>query len=143
MCSNQEGDIFILNYGSLKLVDKFTYIGSSVSSTESDDNMCLGKTCTAIDRLSIIWKSDLSVRLKRNFFQAAVMLILLYGYTTWTVTKRIEKKQDGNCTRMLRAKPGINIPQSSCTATYFPPLKSSKYDEQGMRDTAGEARTNL
>ena len=26
-----------------------------------------------------------------------------YGYTTWMLTKRIEKKQDGNCTRMLRA----------------------------------------
>ena len=29
--------------------------------------------------------------------------ILLYGCTTWTLTKRLEKKQDGNYTRMLRA----------------------------------------
>ena len=29
--------------------------------------------------------------------------ILLYGFTTWALTKRIEKKLDGNCTRMLRA----------------------------------------
>ena len=31
------------------------------------------------------------------------MLILLYGCTTWTLTKRLEKKLDGNYTRMLRA----------------------------------------
>ena len=37
------------------------------------------------------------------FFQAAVMSILLYGCTTWTLTKRLEKKLDGNYTRMLRA----------------------------------------
>ena len=41
--------------------------------------------------------------MKRSFFQAAVVSILLYGCTTWTLTKRMEKKHDGNYTRMLRA----------------------------------------
>ena len=58
---------------------------------------------TAINRLSIIWKSDLTDKMKRCFFQAAVTSILLYGCTTWTLTKRLEKKLDGNYTRMLRA----------------------------------------
>ena len=31
------------------------------------------------------------------------MSIVLYGCTTWTLTKRTEKKLDGNYTRMLRA----------------------------------------
>ena len=31
------------------------------------------------------------------------MSILLYGCTTWTLTKPLEKKLDGNYTRMLRA----------------------------------------
>ena len=31
------------------------------------------------------------------------MSILLYGCTTWTLTKRMEKRLDGNYTRMLRA----------------------------------------
>ena len=57
---------------------------------------------TAIDRLSIIWKSDLTDKMKRSFFQAAVVAILLYGCTTWTLTKRLEKL-DSNYTRMLRA----------------------------------------
>ena len=41
--------------------------------------------------------------MKRSFFQAAAALILLYECTTWTLTKRLEKKLDGNYTRMLRA----------------------------------------
>ena len=41
--------------------------------------------------------------MKRSFFQAAVTSILLYGCTTWTLTKRLEKKLDGNYTRMLCA----------------------------------------
>ena len=41
--------------------------------------------------------------MKRSFFQAAVASILLYGCTTWTLTKRLEKKLDGNYTRILRA----------------------------------------
>ena len=35
-------------------------------------------------------------KIKRSFFQAAVVSILLYGCTTWTLTKRMEKKLDGN-----------------------------------------------
>ena len=91
-------------YGtSLKLVDKFTYLGSSVSSTKKGIDTQLTKAWTAIDRLSIIWKSNLTDKMKRSFFQAAVVSILLYGCTTWTLTKRLEKKLDGNHTRMLRA----------------------------------------
>ena len=41
--------------------------------------------------------------MKRSFFQAVVVSILLYGCTTWTLTKRLEKKLDGNYTRILRA----------------------------------------
>ena len=36
MCFNQAGDISTLDRTSLKLVEKFTYLGSSVSSTEKD-----------------------------------------------------------------------------------------------------------
>ena len=61
------------------------------------------KAWTAINRLSIIWKSDLTDKMKRSFFQAEVTSILLYECTTWTLTKRLEKKLDGNYTRMLRA----------------------------------------
>ena len=103
MCFNQAGDISTLDGTSLKLVDKFTYLGSSVSSTEKNIDTLLTKAWTAIDKLSVIWKSDLTDKMKRSFFQAAVVSILLYGCTTWTLTKWLEKKLDSNYTRMLWA----------------------------------------
>ena len=38
-----------------------------------------------------------------QFFQAAVISILLYGSTTWMLSERMKKKLDGNYTRMLCA----------------------------------------
>ena len=103
MCYNQTGGIYTLDGTPLKLVDKSTYLGSSVESTKKDIDTRLTKAWTAINRLSIIWKSDLTDKMKRSFFQTAVASILLYGCTTWTLTKRLEKKLDGNYTRMLCA----------------------------------------
>ena len=40
--------------------------------------------------------------MKPSFFQSAVVSILLSACTTWTLTKRLEKKLDCNYTRMLR-----------------------------------------
>ncbi len=102
MCFNQTGDISTQDGTSLKLVDKFNYLGSSFSSTEKDIDTQLMKAWTAVDKLSIIWKSDLTDKMKHSFFQAVVVSILLYGRTTWTLTKRPEKKLEGNYTRMLR-----------------------------------------
>ena len=94
MCFNQMDDISILN--------KFTYLGSSVSSTETDIDMQLTKAWTAIDGLLVIWKSDLTDKMKSSFFQAVIMSILQYGCTTWMLIKRLEKRLHGNYT-MLRA----------------------------------------
>ena len=130
MCFNQTGDISTLNGSSLKLVDTFTYLESSVSSTEKDIDTKRAKAWAAINSLSVIWKSDLTDKMQHSFFQAAVVSILLYGCTTWTLTKRMEKKLDGNYTRMLRAilkSPGGKTPQSSsCTATCPPSRKLSR-----------------
>ena len=96
MCFNQTGDISALGGSSLNLVDKFTSLVSSVSSTEKGIDTRLSKAWTANDSLSVILKSDQTNKMKRSFFQAAVVSILLYGCTTWTLTKRMEKRLDGN-----------------------------------------------
>ena len=95
--------ISTLKGGPLKLMVKFTYFGSSVSSTENDINTWLAKAWTAIYRLSVIDKLDLTDKIKRSFFQAPVVSVLLYGCITWTLTKYMEKKLDGNYRRILRA----------------------------------------
>ena len=98
MCFNQRHDT-----ATIKLVDKFTDLGSNVSSTKNDINTWQAKAWTAINRLSIIWKSNLTDKIKRSFFQAVVVSILLYGCTIWMLTNHMEKKFDGNYTRMLWA----------------------------------------
>ena len=65
MCYNQTGNISTLDGKSLKLVDKFTYLGSSILSTEKDIDTRLKKAWTAIDKLSIIWKLDLTDKMKQ------------------------------------------------------------------------------
>ena len=70
----------------LKVVDQFIYLCNNISSTERDVNVNIVKVWTAVDRLSTMWKSDLSDKIKREIFPAAAVSVLLYGCTTWTIT---------------------------------------------------------
>ena len=45
----------------------------------------------------------MTIKMKRSFFQTVIVSILLYGCTTWTLTKRLEERLDSNYTKMLRA----------------------------------------
>ena len=99
-----------------------------------------------MNKLSAIWKSDLTDKMKRSFFQAAVLLILLYGCTTGTLTKQFEKILTAitqECCEKFWRSPGGNIQESpNSMATYLPSRKLSKSDETDMQDTAGEAGTS-
>ena len=53
MCYYPTGNISTLDGTSLKLVDKFTYLGSSVSSTKKDIDTRLMNAWTAIDHMEI------------------------------------------------------------------------------------------
>ena len=64
MCFKEKGAIFILGGKFLKLIEKFTYFDSSISSTKSDVNIRQVEAWNAIDRLSFIRKSDLSDLIK-------------------------------------------------------------------------------
>ena len=70
-------------------------------------------------------KTDLTDKMKCSFFQAAVVSILLYGCTTWTLTKRLEKKLDDNYTRMLRPilnKSWRQLPTKHQLYDHLPPI---------------------
>ena len=63
--------------------------------------------------------------MKRSFFQVAVVSILLYGRTSWTLTKWLEKKLDGNYTKTLRAilnKSWRQHPAKQQLYGYLPPI---------------------
>ena len=89
---HQRGNISTLSGSSLKVVDKFTYLGSSVSSSKTDINTWLTKAWTAIDSLSVKWKSDLTDKMKRSFLQAVVVSILQLGIpyvdANWTYREK-------------------------------------------------------
>ena len=71
LCFNRRGNISTLNWRYLKLVDKFPYLGSRVSSTKNDISTWLAKAWTVIDRISVIWKSDLLDEIKCSFFPSS------------------------------------------------------------------------
>ena len=107
------------------------------------------KAWAAINRLSVIWKSDLTDQIKRGFFQAAVVSILLYGCTKWTLTKRMAKKLDGDYRRMLRTILNRSWRKHATKQQLYghqppthPPRKLSKLDESDVRNTAGEVGTS-
>ena len=84
----QDGSISISNCKPLKLEDNFACLSSNISSAESNINVQIEKAWTATDRLSIIWKSNLSYKIKRELIQGAVVLVLLYSCPSWILTKR-------------------------------------------------------
>ena len=49
-----------------------------------------------------VFQSNANNMVSSNYFYLIICL-LLYGCTTWTLTKHMEKKLDGNYIRMLRA----------------------------------------
>ena len=115
ICLNQDSatDIKSLNGSNIKKVEDFKYLGSYIASTERDIEVRLGQAWGALHKLDKIWKSNLSEKLKRNFFRATVESVLIYGSVSWTLTSTSEKKIDGAYTRMLRA--ALNIPWQSHT----------------------------
>ena len=116
MCYNQTGDTSTLDRTPLKLVGKFTY---SVSSTEKDNRHAANERMDS-------YRSDLTDKMKRSFFQAAV------GYCCYgcrILLLRLEKKLDGNYTRMLQAILNKTWRQ------YLPSRKLSKLDEPDMQNT--------
>ena len=53
----------------------------------------------AVERISSNWMFDRCLKLN----QPRIIISIFLGCTTWTLTKRLEKKLDGNYTRILRA----------------------------------------
>ena len=125
---NQNGTINSMNGDPIKETDSFVYLGSNISSTAKDVDTRIAKAWAALDSLRVIWKSTLADELKRNFFQASVESVLLYGSTTWTLTKTLTKKIDGAYTRMLRAALDIhwsNHPTKQQLYGTLPPVSST------------------
>ena len=102
-----------MNGSSLKLVDKFTYLRSSVSSTEKDIDTRQAKAWTAIKKLSVICRSDQTDKIKRSFFpnssrvDTAIWMHYIdanytYGEKAW---RQLHKNAASNTEQVLEATP--------------------------------------
>ena len=78
MCFNEIGDISKLKGGPLKLVDKFTYLGSCVSSNETDINTWLA--WTAIERLSFLPTPQLGQDMTQGQFLSGVYQVWIQSF---------------------------------------------------------------
>ena len=106
----------------------------------NDVSIHIAKAWTAIDRLWILWNSNLSHKIKRDLYQVVTASVLLYGCTTWRLTKRMKQKPDKNATRCFEQIPEAKLHKTiDCTVTYLPSHQPK--DEQDMLSTAGEMMT--
>ena len=77
-------------------VDKFTYLGSDVSSSGSSSPEILrriGMANTTMGQLDSIWKKkNLRLTTKLRLYSSLVVSVLLYGSETWTLLKEDARK---------------------------------------------------
>ena len=99
-------------------------------------------THTHTQGITTMWKSDLSDKIKWKLYQVVAMLVQLYGYTTLTLRKQLEKKLFGNYTRMLPAVLNKFWKQHVTKQLYSHlPLIIQTNQWQNMQGTTEEIRT--
>ena len=95
-------------------MEKFTYLGSSISSTENDIKTRLAKAWVAICRQLVLRKSDLFGQIKRSFFSKKRSYLFLYRCSTSTLSawRKSLKAITQECYNLYWTNPGGNIPQN-------------------------------
>jgi len=96
----------------LEVVDKFTYLGSTVTSSASLDaelDIRIGKASTTFGRLTKrVWKnSKLSLHLKIRVYHACILSILLYASESWVTYRKQEHRLNAFHFRCLRSILGV------------------------------------
>ena len=102
----------IINGERLKAVDKFTYLGSTLSRDvviDDEVDVRLAKANSAFGRLNTnVWnRRGITRKTKIKVYRAAVLTTLLYGSETWTVYHRHSAKLNHFHTTHLRKLLGI------------------------------------
>ena len=109
-----------LNGSEIEKVDDFLYLGS-YTNTPHDIDTRIGKAWGAIHSLSKVWLSPIKRSTKMRVFKASVESILLYGSDSWTLTKSLSKRIDGNYTRMLRKVQNISWKSHTTNKSLYGP----------------------
>ena len=101
-----------VNVQQLNVVDKFTYLGSTLSRNviiDNEVNARIAKASVAFSRLhKNIWdRRGITQETKIKVYRAIVLTMLLYGCKTWTVYQRHARKLNHFHTTCLRKLLGI------------------------------------
>ena len=96
----------------LNIVEKFTYLGSVITSNlslESELNTRIGKAATSMARLTKrVWENNmLTINTKMQVYQAVVLSTLLYGSEVWALYSHQERRLSAFHLRCLRRLLGI------------------------------------
>ena len=91
----------------LEVVENFTYLGSTISSSltiDSEINNRIARAATVMAQLKQrVWSNpNLTERTRLRVYHACVLMTLLYGSETWTTYARQEKKLNSFHMRCLR-----------------------------------------
>ena len=103
-----EGDMFTLKVGSLKVVDKFMHLSSSVSSTENGINTRLAKAWTAIDRLSIWYIKQNKTEFPLSSFCVNTTVRIWYKSTDKTLREKAIRELQKNSYELHWTNQGSN-----------------------------------
>ncbi|XP_045503538.1 uncharacterized protein LOC123700381 [Colias croceus] len=106
------GSTVSLNGTPIVEIDRFCYLGSTVSnnlSLDSEIDIRIGKAATMFGKLNEkVWRNKhLTVKTKMIVFQASILSILLYGAETWTSYAKQERRLNSFYMRCLRKILGI------------------------------------
>ncbi|KAI8487404.1 hypothetical protein Bbelb_348730 [Branchiostoma belcheri] len=99
--------LITLHGNPLQTVDRFTYLGSVMTSTHSLDeeiNVRIGRAAASFGKLSKrVWENQkLTKKTKVLVYNTCVLSTLLYGSEAWTVYSRQEKRLNSFHLRCLR-----------------------------------------
>ena len=91
--------------------DKFTYLGSTITSNNSsynDVNRRIAIATSTMSKLSSLWTSSrLSLALQMRFYNSVIISIITYSSASWTLTKAQKKPFDAFNTKALRRIVGV------------------------------------
>ncbi|KAI8515766.1 hypothetical protein Bbelb_065790 [Branchiostoma belcheri] len=91
---------------SVEVVDKFTYLGSTISSdcrSTADIKIRIGRSSAAMASLNHIWSNgQISTATKLRLYNSLVLSVLLYGAEAWTLTATEERHLDTFDQKCLR-----------------------------------------
>jgi len=103
----------LINGSPLNVVDKFSYLGSIVNSSNNLDNEInqrIGKASTNFRRLSSrVWKNHhIAIKLKIKVYTACILSVLLYSSKTWCTYRRQENRLNAFHFRCLCSILGVS-----------------------------------